>query len=92
MRIGETVVLTVCDGMGGMNGGQTASRIAVAEIVQTMNETPEEEISADTVRLAVENANAAIYRRAMNEPQLRGMGTTAQQPQLLLQLQRLCHL
>ncbi|MEE0669428.1 MULTISPECIES: PP2C family protein-serine/threonine phosphatase [Prevotella] len=77
VRIGETVVLTVCDGMGGMNGGQTASRIAVAEIVQTMNETPEEEISADTVRLAVENANAAIYRRAMNEPQLRGMGTTA---------------
>mgnify|MGYP000005884459 FL=1 len=77
IRIGETVVLTVCDGMGGMNGGQTASRIAVAEILQTFTETPEAEISANTVRLAVENANAAIYRRAMNEPPLRGMGTTA---------------
>lgn len=73
----STVALTVCDGMGGMNGGQTASRIAVAEIMQTLNETPEDEMSEEAVRHAIDNANAAIYRRATAEPALRGMGTTA---------------
>lgn len=74
---GAATILTVCDGMGGMNGGQTASHIAVTEIVQTLAETPEKNLGADAIRNAVETANAAIYRRALNTPPLRGMGTTA---------------
>lgn len=76
MVSGRAVILTVCDGMGGMNGGQTASRIAATEIVQTLAEVPAEKIGPETVSSAVANANAAIYRRALNDPPLRGMGTT----------------
>lgn len=77
MATDSAVILTVCDGMGGMNGGQTASRIAVTEIVQTLAEADAKEMGEAAIRHAVEAANAAIYRRALNEPPLRGMGTTA---------------
>lgn len=77
MTVGNNVILTVCDGMGGMNGGQTASRIAVTEIAQTLAETPIEKLGEEAIFTAVEAANAAIYRRALNDPPLRGMGTTA---------------
>ena len=77
MTVGNNVILTVCDGMGGMNGGQTASRIAVTEIAQTLAETPIEKLGEEAIFKAVEAANAAIYRRALNDPPLRGMGTTA---------------
>lgn len=77
MLCGDNLYLTVCDGMGGMNGGQTASRIAAVEIVQTLAETPTDKMGPDAVRNAVMTANAAVYRRAFNEPALRGMGTTA---------------
>lgn len=76
MTVGNNVILTVCDGMGGMNGGQTASRIAVTEIAQTLAETPIEKLGEKAIFKAVEAANAAIYRRALNDPPLRGMGTT----------------
>ena len=76
MSVGNNVILTVCDGMGGMNGGQTASRIAVTEIAQTLAEFPIEELGENAIYKAVDAANAAIYRRALNDPPLRGMGTT----------------
>ena len=38
MVVDSAVLLTVCDGMGGMAGGQTASRIAVTEIIQNLAE------------------------------------------------------
>lgn len=77
MSVGNNVILTVCDGMGGMNGGQTASRIAVTEIAQILAEFPIEELGENAIYKAVDAANAAIYRRALNDPPLRGMGTTA---------------
>lgn len=73
---GRNVILTVCDGMGGMAGGQTASHIAVVEILQTLIEISEDGMGEEAIVKAVENANDAIYRRALNEPKLRGMGTT----------------
>ena len=77
MSVGNNVILTVCDGMGGMNGGQTASRIAVTEIAQILAESPVEELGEKAIYKAVDAANSAIYRRALNDPTLRGMGTTA---------------
>lgn len=77
MVVDSAVLLTVCDGMGGMAGGQTASRIAVTEIIQNLAEKKEDQTWEDAIRYSVEAANSAIYRRAMDEPKLRGMGTTA---------------
>ena len=77
LSIDSAVLLTVCDGMGGMAGGQTASRIAVTDIIQNLAEKKEGQTWEDAIRYSVEAANAAIYRRAMDEPKLRGMGTTA---------------
>lgn len=73
----NNVILTVCDGMGGMNGGQTASRIAATEILQTILSTPLDKWNQDLIITAVNNANSAIYRKSVAEPRLRGMGTTA---------------
>lgn len=73
----ENIILTVCDGMGGMNGGQTASRIACNEIVQSLVAVPTGQMNADALKQAIVKANSAIYQRAMEEPSLRGMGTTA---------------
>lgn len=70
------VILTVCDGMGGMAGGQTASYIAATEIIEKLRGTPENQMGPEAIRRAVERANEAIYQRASNEPSLRGMGTT----------------
>lgn len=73
----EMLILTVCDGMGGAAGGQTASRIAVQSIIKTlMNVTPEANIP-EKIRNAIENANNEIYQTALNDASLRGMGTTA---------------
>lgn len=74
--IRDAVILTVCDGMGGMAGGQTASYIAATEIVKSLAQTEVVKKGKDAIRLAVENANKAIYQRAVQEPSLRGMGTT----------------
>ncbi len=73
----ENVILTVCDGMGGMNGGQTASHIAVTEIIQTILACSKEQWTPELLEKAINNANTAIYRKSMSEPHLRGMGTTA---------------
>lgn len=76
---GSYVIMTVCDGMGGMAGGQIASNIARVEIMQTLMEMPQTDTTdvAEYIRLAIKNANMAIYRRALSDPPLRGMGTTA---------------
>jgi len=74
--IQDAVILSVCDGMGGMAGGQTASYIAATEIVGSLAKTTVAKKGSEAIRIAVENANKAIYQRAVEEPPLRGMGTT----------------
>lgn len=73
----DMVILTVCDGMGGMAGGQTASNIAVREILKFLTSIPSDEICIEDVRKSVLQANDAIYQHAVEVPHLRGMGTTA---------------
>lgn len=74
---GNYTILTVCDGMGGMAGGQTASTLAVGEILKTLAKITEEDMDSKAIKDAIDNANRAIYQRALNDPPLRGMGTTA---------------
>lgn len=73
----DIVILTVCDGMGGMAGGQTASNIAVREIIKFLSVIPADKICIEDVKESVLHANESIYKHAIEVPQLRGMGTTA---------------
>ena len=73
----DIVILTVCDGMGGMAGGQTASNIAVREIIKYLSGLPTDKVCIEEVKSSVQLANEAIYQHAIEMPQLRGMGTTA---------------
>lgn len=71
----------VCDGMGGENGGNIASTLACDEIRRAV----ETSYSADldekgiymVIEQAIEKANSAVYNRASQDEELRGMGTTA---------------
>lgn len=64
-------VFAVADGMGGHRGGEVASAVALETLVQTVGE-PTTAALVDGVRVA----NAAVYQRAQDDPELRGMGTT----------------
>jgi len=70
----------VCDGMGGVNGGQIASRLACDAIVEKLESTytpgMDEEAVHSMMLEAVQNANTAVLERAGVDSYLRGMGTT----------------
>ena len=77
---GEGAWVVVCDGMGGANGGNVASKIAVDRISWQFKSTYWKNISDDGIKnimiTAVYNANRAIYQEAQSDRSLRGMGTT----------------
>ncbi len=68
-------VFVVCDGMGGHNGGEVASRLAVETISSffktTMPSSPEK-----LLRTSIEKANNSIWTMASEQVELSGMGTT----------------
>lgn len=68
-------LLVVADGMGGHAGGDVASSVAIGRLASLDSETPASDIVA-TLEESVLEANQEILRRARDEPQLRGLGTT----------------
>ena len=62
----------VCDGMGGANGGNVASAIAVEQIEAHLTALYAEGMAAGSVKSllvnAIYRANRAIYQRAKEEP------------------------
>lgn len=82
---GETIFLAVvCDGMGGANGGSTASSLAVETFVREVKNGVagilREKLPPDTcesiLTYAIGCANRAVYTRSREDASLRGMGTT----------------
>lgn len=64
----------VADGMGGARAGGVASDIAVSVVTHELSLAGM--LSVESIRSAVQRANAEIYRVSSEKPECRGMGTT----------------
>lgn len=67
-------LLVVADGMGGHRGGATASRVAtetIGEVFEASTADP-----PDTLYDALTAANQRVHQLSIDDPELRGMGTT----------------
>lgn len=73
-------VCVVCDGMGGTNGGQVASGIAVETFMKEMRSLLKKDMTASQIEqvasFSVSQANEAIHEAAEEDPSYECMGTT----------------
>ncbi|MEP1214424.1 MAG: protein phosphatase 2C domain-containing protein [Marinobacter sp.] len=74
------VLLVVADGMGGYQGGEIASRIAVETVMESLKGYLEagnrSDEPADAMQAAINLANERIQARRATDPELSRMGTT----------------
>ncbi len=80
-KLSDTVTYAIiCDGMGGANGGNVASSIAIRTIAKRLVESYRQSMSLNSLQNVLESAIAAanieIYDEAAQNPDLLGMGTT----------------
>jgi len=75
-----SVWAVVCDGMGGANGGSTASRIAAETIAEQIKELYNikkyHDDIEELIRTAIAIANQRVHDMSVNVYSLSGMGTT----------------
>ena len=76
----KLLIAVVCDGMGGAEGGQIASSLAVETFMKETRALLRADMTAGQLRelasFCVAKANTAVYQRALQEPAYQGMGTT----------------
>jgi PPM family protein phosphatase len=70
------VILAVADGVGGYNGGEVASQMAVEVTLAAYRESAPSLGPAKRLYRAVQRANIEIHNRALAVPELRRMATT----------------
>lgn len=76
---GGYVLCTVCDGMGGANGGRTASTLAQTTFDAYIGENIASCDKSDILNLmqnALTHANKEVFDKANDDAELHGMGTT----------------
>lgn len=74
-RADGTRLLVVADGMGGHQGGATASRTAVAAISEIFDQDTSDDIEG-LIQRAIATANTRVYEMSLENHELEGMGTT----------------
>jgi protein phosphatase len=72
----DRIVFVVADGVGGYDGGEEASRIAVDITLSNFRESPTAWSPEKRLSRAVQDANIAIHDRALIVPELSQMRTT----------------
>ena len=72
----EQGVYVVCDGMGGAAAGEVASRLAVETFTRALGMGHAPGDAASRIQRAARAANDAVYRKAKQDRELSGMGTT----------------
>lgn len=78
-EIGEYKVLAIADGIGGIEGGEIASRTAVESVISDLEDELAEIKPAelkDKLNWYFQKANTAILKETLKNPALKGMGTT----------------
>ena len=76
LELGDKGVFAVADGVGGAQAGDVASQMAVEIIGEAFVNAGPDADPEETMRIAIERANAAIYQMASDLPQLASMATT----------------
>ena len=71
LLVREGDLFAVADGMGGHQGGEVASALALETLGQAHDDP-----STSTLVEAVRSANRAVFEKAGTSPDLKGMGTT----------------
>jgi PPM family protein phosphatase len=72
----HSAVFAVADGVGGYEGGEVASSMAVEITLHAWRDSPPAWGAGKRLFRAVQRANIEIYNRALAVPELRGMCTT----------------
>ena len=76
----QTALLVVCDGMGGANAGNVASRFAAKAFAETVQSALDRELDAGKRQTllthALVQANDTVFSLDGRQPEFRGMGTT----------------
>ena len=77
----ELQLYLLADGMGGYNGGEIASKLAIESakkyLTSNFNEIPHDRVNIEElIRSSMEYANMIVYEKSKETPGLEGMGTT----------------
>jgi serine/threonine protein phosphatase PrpC len=72
----DSVVFAVADGVGGYEGGEIASRMAIDVTLEAYRESPVDWGASKRLHRAVQRANIAIHDKALIVPELCRMATT----------------